>query len=713
MSSSTVQVLVDVFKFSRERSIEAVAAIKDPTDVQEAYNWLLDHGEPDQGGPVIPTQNCPHLLHHCKARESERLLPSAESIFGTGCTAQGCDSHENWLCLECGQVCCSRYAAGHSKQHYLSSKEADVARPLEACAHGHCIAASCSDLSIWCYECDKYVKHSSLDPLLQRLAELKFGEAPRAASPIAASRTAICFDQAAMDRHKSSAPPDTVRALEGPGRTTSVLKHLLESALSAECVTLPCVPAATADLLAVHDPAYLQALTATAAPGAAGHTACVQLEHQAALRMVGEEKEEGNGQAGAETAGSEADVFVNSHSFAAATAAAGSVLQLVRAVCTDVDVDGRINERGSGATALTNGFAICRPPGHHAGRAHAAGFCLLNNVAVAARYALDHFGSGGTTASNRVVDRVLVLDLDVHHGDGIQQIFYAEERVLYISIHRHEHAPGVFYPDEGRTSRVGEGSGRGRNVNVALPYEEGGFGDADYALLWAELVAPLVREYMPQLILVALGFDAVKGDPVGGFALSAEGGYGMMMRKLLGLAAEVPQQQEEEEQQQEEHQLATKPVPVVAALEGGYNHEQLGRCAEAVIRALLGHEEDAVTVPMAGAGRGSSHLPSVQEEDDEEEAQEEGAEEPGAGAKAGTRKAIEDVQHHHRPYWRCFSGATSHSKRPASSLSSPSPGRLHRLLAEHLRQLLTRNKRLQLQLQLQRRAAAGKKKRSA
>jgi hypothetical protein len=401
MSESTVDVLVNVFKFSRERSQEAIEAIADPTDVQEAYNWLLDNGEQDQGGPVIPTQICPHLLRHYS------IGPSSV-VYGESCSTEGCESMENWLCLECGKLCCSRYANRHFTQHFEETKAAGVVHPLEAKAHGHCLALSTSDLSVWCYECDKYVKHTSLEPVLLQMANLKFDETNACQEP-PASITAICFDKR-MDKHKPTAVPGTLRALEGPGRTASMLQNLSESALLAQCVSVPCVPASTSELLLVHERGYLEGLKATAAAGGAGEAARTAFEARAAERMHGGAEAEDQEELHCEA---EADVYVNEHSFNAAAASVGAVLQLVRGVCSSPSSSSSSPGGRIGEGEFTNGFALCRPPGHHARRAHAAGFCLLNNVAVAAQYALDTYGGEG-------IERVLVLDLDVHHGDGIQ-----------------------------------------------------------------------------------------------------------------------------------------------------------------------------------------------------------------------------------------------------------------------------------------------------
>lgn len=167
-----------------------------------------------------------------------------------------------------------------------------------------------------------------------------------------------------------------------------------------------------------------------------------------------------------------------------------------------------------------NGMALVRPPGHHADCSHSRGFCVFNNVGAAARMLV-----------SRGAKKVLIIDWDVHHGDGTENMFYCDPAVLYISIHRYDH--GSFYPRSGHPSRCGDGAGLGYNINIALNGK--GYGDKDYQMIFDHVVMPVARAYSPDIVLVSCGFDAGRGDPLGEFDLTAAG-YAMMTRMLLSLA---------------------------------------------------------------------------------------------------------------------------------------------------------------------------------
>lgn len=169
---------------------------------------------------------------------------------------------------------------------------------------------------------------------------------------------------------------------------------------------------------------------------------------------------------------------------------------------------------------IDNGFAFVRPPGHHAENDRAMGFCLFNNVAVAAHYAIAHCG----------LKRVMIVDWDLHHGNGTQHSFYDSDKVLYVSTHQFP-----FYPGTGDVSETGKGKGEGYTVNIPLP---GYQGDADYATIFNDIVVPVGREYKPELILVSCGFDIYKNDPLGAMEVTADG-FAYLTRSLVGLADEV------------------------------------------------------------------------------------------------------------------------------------------------------------------------------
>jgi acetoin utilization deacetylase AcuC-like enzyme len=196
-------------------------------------------------------------------------------------------------------------------------------------------------------------------------------------------------------------------------------------------------------------------------------------------------------------------------------------------------------------------FALVRPPGHHALRNSAMGFCLLNNAAVAAQHAV----------RDRGLERVMIVDWDVHHGNGTQDYFYDRNDVLFFSSHRYP-----FYPGTGALHETGHGAGRGYTVNVPLP---AGVGDAGYRRVFEGVVVPLARRYRPQLILISAGYDAHLADPLGGMGVTTAG-FSEMARTVRALADEIDECKGR----------------VAAILEGGYNVEALAQSVVVTIGAL-------------------------------------------------------------------------------------------------------------------------------
>jgi acetoin utilization deacetylase AcuC-like enzyme len=229
------------------------------------------------------------------------------------------------------------------------------------------------------------------------------------------------------------------------------------------------------------------------------------------------------------------DTAANSQSYEAALRAAGGVLAAVDAV-----LDGK----------LGGAFALVRPPGHHAEADRAMGFCLFNNVAVAAAYGLNRRG----------LKRVLVVDWDVHHGNGTMHAFYDRPEVLYFSIHQYPHYPGT-----GTVQEIGGGRGTGYTVNVPLP---GGQGDDDYLAVFEQVLLPVAGEYAPQLVLVSAGFDVHRDDPLADMRVSSEG-FGELTGALRKLTEE------------------SCPGRLAFALEGGYDRQALSEGVASVLTALL------------------------------------------------------------------------------------------------------------------------------
>lgn len=203
----------------------------------------------------------------------------------------------------------------------------------------------------------------------------------------------------------------------------------------------------------------------------------------------------------------DADTAASAMSFRAALAAAGGLINLTEKV---------VNRE------LDNGFALVRPPGHHAEAGRAMGFCFFNNVAVAAAWALSHMG----------LSRVLIVDWDLHHGNGTQHSFYKDPRVLYISTHQYPHYPGT-----GGLGETGRDEGLGYNINIPLSW---GHGNLEYVSIFQKIVEPAARAFKPDLILVSAGFDIHQQDPLGDMKITDEG-FAAMAHILKRVAAEVCQ----------------------------------------------------------------------------------------------------------------------------------------------------------------------------
>ena len=287
--------------------------------------------------------------------------------------------------------------------------------------------------------------------------------------------------------------------VEAPERFTAALAGVERAERSGVSVDRrPCQPAEEGALAAVHDPAYLDHLREISAAGG-GYLSL--------------------------------DTAVGAGSWEAASLASGGACSAVES-----------------ALAGEMAFVISRPPGHHAGRDYGMGFCLTNHTAVAAGYAL-----------SRGLGRVAILDWDVHHGNGTQDIFYDEGRVLYLSSHQ-----SPFYPGTGKAGEVGEGEGRGFTVNVPLP---AGSGEDVYTAAFAGVFVPVLREFGPEVILVSAGFDAHADDLLGGMALGSDA-FGRFAALLVNLSREVG------------------AAPPAFVLEGGYDLDALTESVAATMRGV-------------------------------------------------------------------------------------------------------------------------------
>jgi acetoin utilization deacetylase AcuC-like enzyme len=244
------------------------------------------------------------------------------------------------------------------------------------------------------------------------------------------------------------------------------------------------------------------------------------------------------------------DTYFSPGTWDAALAAAGSTVELATKVL---------------AGELSQGLAVVRPPGHHATRDRAMGFCLLNNVAVAA-----------AAARAAGAARVAIVDWDVHHGNGTQDIFWDDPSVLYLSVHQFPYYPGTGAPTE-----VGGEHARGATINVGLP---GGSRDLEYAAVFDHVFLPALAKFQPDLLLISAGFDAFEHDPLASMRVT-HAGFAVMARRLRRAA---------------EHHASGR---IVSVLEGGYDLDGLASGMTAVLAALTGpvpEPEPLVQLPAAG-----------------------------------------------------------------------------------------------------------------
>ncbi|XP_056897299.1 histone deacetylase 6 [Takifugu flavidus] len=309
---------------------------------------------------------------------------------------------------------------------------------------------------------------------------------------------------------------------ERPERVASIMEHLEQQDLLSRVTRVQPREATEKELLLCHSQHYVDLMKST------------QTMTEEELHSLSDKYD---------------SIYLHPESFSVAVMAVGSVLQLVDQVMT---------------SELRNGFAVVRPPGHHAQKDLPNGFSIFNNVAIAARYA----------QTRHSVSRVLIVDWDVHHGQGIQYLFQEDPSVLYFSVHRFEQ--GSFWPHlpESDSHFVGSSGAEGSNIN--LPWNKTGMKDADYIAAFQQLLLPVAHEFQPQLVLVCAGFDAAAGDEKGQMCVRPQC-FHILTHMLMSLA---------------EGRL-------VLALEGGYNLQSTAEGTAACVRALLGGACPPLATPTA------------------------------------------------------------------------------------------------------------------
>ncbi|CAH0727597.1 unnamed protein product, partial [Brenthis ino] len=339
--------------------------------------------------------------------------------------------------------------------------------------------------------------------ILEKLDHLK------SVTDLSVAKHPVCFVyDLAMLKHKNICEPGHP---ECPERIMRIYEMFREFGLLERLHQIEARPASDKEILAVHTQKHLDRLKELSSTK---------------LRVLNTQKKAYD------------SVYFHPDSLESASVAAGCVLQMIDAVVSKT---------------AGSGVCVIRPPGHHADQDTPSGFCLINNVAVAAKYAVNNLG----------LKRVLILDWDVHHGNGTQRITYEDDQILYMSIHRYDH--GKFFPNSKDADFTAVGKGRGEGFNVNVPWNEKGMGDTEYLTAFTQVVLPIAYEYSPELVLVSAGFDACVGDPLGQCKVTPEC-YGIMTNLLKGLAA----------------------GRIILCLEGGYNTRSISYAMTMCTKALLG-----------------------------------------------------------------------------------------------------------------------------
>lgn len=293
---------------------------------------------------------------------------------------------------------------------------------------------------------------------------------------------------------------------ESPARLLAIVEHLASNGLANRMVSISPGYPDESDILRVHDPDYLRKLEAACRRG--------------------------------DTTLDAEDTYLCRNSYTIALLSAGGAIAGAEAVATG---------------SVRRAFCAVRPPGHHADRHTGMGFCLLNNVAIAARYLQARHG----------ISRVFIVDWDVHHGNGTQAIFLEDPSVFFFSIHEH---PSFLYPGTGRRWETGKGPGEGTTLNAPM---SPGAGDVEYRLAFEQMLGPAVERFRPEIFLISAGFDAHGDDPLADLQVTAEG-YRFMTRFVCEMA---------------DRYCGGK---IVSVLEGGYEITSLLSSVETHVQELLG-----------------------------------------------------------------------------------------------------------------------------
>ncbi|KAM3927090.1 polyamine deacetylase HDAC10 [Leptodactylus fuscus] len=398
------------------------------------------------------------------------------------------------------------------------------------------------------------------------------------------SGTALVYDEEMMSYRLLWDDPEC--AIEVPERLSCSYKRLQDYDLVNRCVQLPVREATEEEITLVHSPEYLDVVKST-------QTMDVDELKKTSKKYIA--------------------AYFHQNSYRCAKLSLGGTLQVVDAVMSG---------------DVRNGMALIRPPGHHSQQSESNGFCVFNNVAVAAEYAKSKYN----------VQRILIVDWDVHHGQGIQYIFEDDPSVLYFSWHRYEH--GSFWPNlrESDYDSIGKDKGAGYNIN--LPWNQVGMGNADYIAAFFHVLLPMAFEFNPELVLVSAGYDSGIGDPEGHMCATPEC-FAHLTHMLMHLAG----------------------GKLCMILEGGYHLRCLSECVSMTVRTLLGDP-----VPRISGEMKPCH---------------------------SALESIQNARHAHSPYWKCLLHDETRLVQEISTkgLSAPKPliaevANVDEFLENHMKKIL-------------------------